>query len=604
MATLYQQDTYFKYTDGGAFTLDGIDYTGFFHIDMDGNAYTGKINNSDSEKLTPKPTFLADIYLNRLEFNNSYKNTEKLETIYTNPLDILNKSDLDRLTDGIDRNNLVTFKSMIIDNYKVYNFDPNDNHFYANKDNRMESFPLSTGLTYLETLSAPAEFDFIDDVVVGTMVLDSDKNFKYICATDTAQYVISGGFIPDTPLAIISQKPLEDPENNYRDKIFGIYYDSVDERISIIDKEFINVYDSRNFMDCNQLFLVDKIRIEIKGLEIDSGVYIWNLTKDGWKDTDAFWTDGGYVTTNARLDLIKFGRNLRTTVSVDNKFLVLYSKYSSDIIQTINLQKFEVGTIKALDVRTVDDLIILLHQREDGFYVLIVDPEDPDKTTNLKIESLKNNMPTYTLKFSDLDSDIFYLYNKNEYQTRHISNPTYPTGRLETGNLLYFEPYRWSEAFERHDVIPRRWDSTRTERNEYTNITASEVVVNDTMYLLLHNVGRLYAIYQPVIERYNNNVNVNINKEFTGVKCSESSIGPFLNSAFSNLINDTLNLYSKSYAVYNIGEFEVDSEPLPEFEFGDGDLYVNGNETINALTIQRILLSIDGVQSNLLQKTK
>jgi hypothetical protein len=486
---------------------------------------------------------------------------------------------------------------MLIDNYKIYNFNPTVNHFYAGKNGLMVSYPTYSGVEFIDP-TPPEEFDFLDNIEVGTLIMDSDKNFKYICADDLNNYVLSGSFVRDIPLAILSVTPLEDSDLNYKDKTFGVYHDPDEGKIIFVNKEFINIYDSDNFMACGKLFLTDRIRIQ--DVTIRTGINKWNLVDLDWDDADVLWNDGGYITTTSRLDLIKFGKNIRTSLSKDELSLVIHNKYSQDKIRVINLAQYGVGAIKDLDVRTVDDLIIILNKKDDGFYVMIVDISDISKTVNLKIESIKDIDSPYGIRFSELDSDLFYTFNKKEYQTRHISNPTYPTGRLETSNLLYYDPYKWNNAFELHTDLYVQWGFGITEENEYNNLTVTERIVNDSMYLLLHNKGRIYAMYQPLTSRYNNNVDINIPKQFTGVNCSESSIGPYINSSLANLINDTLNLYSKAYAVYNIKEFEIESEPLKEFDFGVNDLYINGNEAINAIAMQRILSTIEDVQLNLI----
>jgi hypothetical protein len=54
--------SYFKYTNGDAFTLNDVDYSGFFTI-VDSVAYTGKVKDSNSELLTPKQNFISNFFL-------------------------------------------------------------------------------------------------------------------------------------------------------------------------------------------------------------------------------------------------------------------------------------------------------------------------------------------------------------------------------------------------------------------------------------------------------------------------------------------------------------------------------------------------------------
>ena len=63
---------YFKYTGGEAFTLSGDAYYGFVNI-RDGIAYPGKSFSSSSKVLSANGTFLANCFLNELEFDRTAK---------------------------------------------------------------------------------------------------------------------------------------------------------------------------------------------------------------------------------------------------------------------------------------------------------------------------------------------------------------------------------------------------------------------------------------------------------------------------------------------------------------------------------------------------
>ena len=51
--------SYFKYTAGEAFTLDGENYAGYFNVENK-KAYTGKTRTASSQPLSAKNTFLAN----------------------------------------------------------------------------------------------------------------------------------------------------------------------------------------------------------------------------------------------------------------------------------------------------------------------------------------------------------------------------------------------------------------------------------------------------------------------------------------------------------------------------------------------------------------
>jgi hypothetical protein len=120
------------------------------------------------------------------------------------------------------------------------------------------------------------------------------------------------------------------------------------------------------------------------------------------------------------------------------------------------------------------------------------------------------------------------------------------------------------------------------------------------MYMLLHNVGRLYVMKQPISNRFMSSIPLNIEKFYSGISCSESSIGLYFNTSISNLIKDTLNLFNQSSGTFSIYEKKTIVKQLNDFILKTDNLYINGNETINVLTLQRIFILLTEIQSKLL----
>ena len=88
--------SYFKYTSNNAFTLNGVDYAGFFNVE-DGVAYTERKKGTTSEQLVPKNTFIADFYLNKMEFDNQFDSIAEVSNVTANAFSILNKVEMERL---------------------------------------------------------------------------------------------------------------------------------------------------------------------------------------------------------------------------------------------------------------------------------------------------------------------------------------------------------------------------------------------------------------------------------------------------------------------------------------------------------------------------
>jgi hypothetical protein len=592
--------TYFKYTSGDSFTHNNLDYYGFFHIDSNGDAYTGKTTTDASKLLTPKQTFISEIFRNKIELNTTFKNIEPLKYYYSTHLNLLNISELDRLTSNINYNNLITFKGLVIDNPYIYNFNRITNHFYALTANSdLLSFPIQNDYSPIlnEPFSTNIKWRFLDNIKTGFFVVDDDKNFKYVCSGGAKNYILSGGFLPGSSLGVIFERDLIPRNTDEIDYTYSIYNDQPGNKIAFVNSEYILIYDSSNFLDCGELLLVDKIKIENNTVE--KGHLIWNKTRRLWTDKNMSWNKHYYIITSFSIETIRLGKNIRTAINNKN-ILSLYNKYSSGLLSQIDLNSHNVGEVLSIDIRDIDDLIIILHKQNSEIYVCIINVFDLDNIKNFKIESIQPDSTNYRVSFSTIDSDIIYTTNTHEHQTRHISNPTYPSGRLENGNLLYYDRYIWNTTFEKYTKIPLKWNSTRQLSNYYNNLNTYEVVKNNNRYLLHHNVGRLYMIYQPLSNRYDSNIDIGTPKYFSEPKCSESSIGLYINTTLYNLVYDCLVLYNKSYGKFNISEYGVTKSPIGELEFNSPTFYIHGNETFNNSTLQRIQTNIIETQEKII----
>ena len=67
---------YFKYTNGGSFTLSGSSYIGLFNV-LSGVAYSGKSHTSSSSVLSSTDTFLSNCFLRRFEFDRTTTPVDK-----------------------------------------------------------------------------------------------------------------------------------------------------------------------------------------------------------------------------------------------------------------------------------------------------------------------------------------------------------------------------------------------------------------------------------------------------------------------------------------------------------------------------------------------
>lgn len=582
--------TYFKHTAGESFTLYGTDYVGYFHV-IDGLAYTEKSPSNTSELLTSKNTFLSEIYLNNIELDTNYKNVQDITASYSNSFDLLDYYGVNSLLESIDRNNLLCYKSLILSNPLVYNYDSPTDHFYGITNGDPDTIPPIGEYSVVESFDDSTKWGFLNDIKLGSLFVDSYENFKYICSDGYTTYILTGDFTGSESLTLISETP-NTPEYN---QTHQIYQDDDNKTMVFVKNDFIEVYDTSNYATCDQLILIDRIPL----IPTDTKTYIWNLVNTKWGEFEDTYNE--YFSTNNQNNpkFIKFGNNLRT--GIYNNLLYLSNKYSDDIYSSIDLSNLGIGIIQDINIRNVDDVVVIVHIIDGEPYVIFIDPSDTSSSVNTKMYNID---PTnIKVSFSNNDSNVFRIYNNNTYQTRYISNPAYPSGRLETSNLDYPDKYMWNTATETYNFIPLKWNSGDDASNHYNTLLATTVSTNDKMYMLLHNVSRIYAMSQNIEDRHINSIPLDLDRYTNDTTCSESSLGLYLNVNIANSLKDTLNILNKARNSYDIREFELFTQELESIESKYTNFRIHSNETFNVISLQRILSTIYNIQNNILSKS-
>lgn len=616
----------FRYTGGEGFTLDNLDYAGFYNV-VDGKAYTGKIKTNDSEELIPKNNFLSDLLLSGEDLDAGYGNITQPTSYFSNSFDVFNKQELDKILNIIDRNNLLIFKSLILRHPHFYQVADNNCHFYglSSTDSDIRNDDLLHGktiYTHIDPFSLDAQWKFVDDIRVGTFLVDSSDNFKYICSTGTVNYTLNGNFSNIKELEVGSVRAFP-----FTEHLHEIYNDEISNRISYVNNDFINIYDSTNYADCDELILVDQVELQ----KTSTVSYIFGITRETFGAVPVTFKTR-YVTTNHNNPkFIKFGNKLRTGLSPSRKILNLFDKYSIELSQTLKLENYGIGRVLSLDIRSEDDHILILHTKKNLYYVTLIDPSNLKtiKTTQIEgfdfvvVPPTHPNFPTFnpdlyytsnivdmfktgdvpTIKFSQLDSNLFYTYHQKQFQTRYLSAPTYLTASLEKSDLKYLDIYYFGQTLEKFNATTIKWNSNKMTSNSYNNLLFNEYIANGKMYSLLHNVGRLYSLKQPFFDSLLTPFPLDTQKYFDGVKCSESSFGLYFNNSISNLVKDTLNLYNQSAHTFTIYKDRIEPKLLEDISFEIENLYLNGNEAINIISVQRILLLLTEIQSRLISKS-
>lgn len=553
--TFTRPPTYYKYTTGEAFTLDRENYVGPFHIE-NGIAYAGIREEPDRQILESKNTLLNDIFIKKYEFDNLFDNPVKLEKNYSNLFDILNKESLDTLLGKIHNNNLLVYKSMLGYNPNVFTFS-NNFHFYGlsstNADTRNDDTPSGKKVyTHIDPFSFDSNLFFLDDPVISSNIfIKTDESFEYGITTENGKFSIFGSFVDTSPLThqpTVEWSPSQIHLNINENKIYAI------------EGNEIRIYDYKSYVSCGTRNLVDIITLD-------------------------------------NVNLIRFGDRYR--VEVGSNEIRLVDKEGKDVMKTYDFSELGIDDLIDIEIRDVDDYIIALHRKNGSVYLTQI--YDGEFSTN-EINDVGG--VEAKIKFSYIDSNLFYLTTSEDLQSRLLSYPKYPAGKINESSLLYLRDYIYSTTFERFGKIQIKWNSNSLKSNYLNPLNIEIGSRNHDLYVLLHNIGRLYVSKQNSRDIYDQNIPMDLEKNFSTFKCSESSLGLQLNVEIYKLVDDLLKIYTLSNKKIEYGGSDDRIENIiKNLEIDMVNLHLNVNETINVISIQRILDNILEIQSELISQS-
>lgn len=582
--------SYFKYTSDSAFTLNGIDYAGFFNVE-EGVAYTERKKSATSEILVPKNTFISDFYLNKMEFDNQFNSITEASDITANVFDVLNKVEMERLLSIINQNNLIVFKSLIVNNPQIINFTENDSHYYGLSstivDMRNDDLMLGKkNISHIDPFRYEIEWAFLEKIKYGALFVKSDQTFKYLCSTGFELYTLKGSFTDEGYIEYSVQ------ELEFSEEVYGIDYDEFENKITIVVNGDLKVYDAINYIECDTLILVDSIKLG----DVDSEILTWG-TQKAYKNLIGKWGRRFYNLTEYSTEFIRFGNNYRTSIEGDN--LTLRNKYSTDKIVDFNLESLGINQLLDVNIRVIDDCILILHKKSKKFHATFFDPLDIENSLSDQEIFEFNDSDNYRISFSTYDSNVFYLNSTKQSHTRMISNPTYPVGQMRENNLKYVKKETFKNYLQKFGDGVLKWNTETMDSNFFTNYMFDSITKSDKNYMFLLNSGRIYPIRQNILNSYLSSVSLDLVKTYDGIRCSDTSFGLFLNKTISYILKDILTLYTKATNSYSIGKNDVFLNKIQEITYDTNNLYMNGNETINVLMLQRILTLLTDLQKQL-----
>jgi len=589
---------YFKYDNGNAFTLNGSDYSGYFHV-LSGIAYSEKRPNNKSVQLTPKSTFLTELFLKESVFDGNF---EALTVFTPNAFDILDETNLGYLFDNINANNLKIYKTHVYLNPEFIKYDYKNSHFYTLSSTELDirtpdDIPTGkTTYTHSDPFSGNPTWAFLDSIENGFFIIGENEDFVYYCMDDTTTYSIGGSFINNDPIQILTQSPNQN--------VLRIDGDYTRNELYYYSTDAISIYDFSKFSVCGSLTLKDAISTTI---------------------------------TEETKNLFKMGGDKRTEVRDD--IIYIKNRYSNEIYQTVTFADLGITSIKALDIRNADDAIVLIGTDGTSDYFIFFDVENV--TSSLQKTQIGTIKTVDNLMFSTEDSDVVLITHtidtEKRIETRIISNPNVRIGVSGDVSYFYLRDYLWKNTYDKWNTIQIKNNSNAMRSNRFNNLTFNTVQQNGYSYSLVHNIGRLYAA-KGRHDMYTATIDLDLSKKYKKFNCTGNSIGISFNIAILNLIKDLLSIYAKASQIkdfksiqdakiddyiWNITNLPIDKNellwttrdsktitkstdslfqnvPIENIVFELENMLLNGNETMNIVSIQRVFLAMVAIQSKIL----
>ena len=107
-------------------------------------------------------------------------------------------------------------------------------------------------------------------------------------------------------------------------------------------------------------------------------------------------------------------------------------------------------------------------------------------------------------------------------------------------------------------------------------------------------------IKQNMNDRFENAIPLNLEKYFNGLKYSETSIGLYLNTLLMDLLKDIINMHNKAKNSFDYTESGVVRKSIENISENLDNLFIQNNETINIMVLNRIFQNITKIQNKLI----
>lgn len=577
--------SYFKYTDGNAFTLNGEDYRGMLNV-VDGTAFTGSIKDSSSRILSSKGTFYSGFFLNQQNYiDPPYTSLyNEISAINVYPRSILTINTLSEILETLNTNNIKIFKAGIRYNPTYFNLS------YRDQTTLPATYCLSSSTSTLQSQRLPlhnidlrnAGNNNLNALLnnyqnFGSLFVALSNNFKYY----NNNFVISGTVNSLSSLSINTGLNSVDFTHQFLsyDRYNNLVYQNNGATYTIYSYD----YDSPN----NTMFIVDKIDMTAQS-----------------------------TTTNNNNSV--YGRNYRSIIALSQGIfhIEIYSLRDSVLQKSVSPDMLNLTSISKIAQRFEDDILVVLGVRGDELILqsyditnLLITGEKISEISLLTYDSLGvESIPT-VIELSNFDSDVvmFKYLNSDSYltslQLRSLTTSKTPLVVYSVDNLSItniqinsiFEQI--TKNIELCDEIAMGDDSLL---DNISSILDIKFYPTDSLNIILISDKFIRTDNFSMLE---NIPPLSLKQNYVGYSTGDNSIGLTINSLFKSIIQDTVSLYyyftekftprlSNSNGALTIGI----NTPTFLNDLLIDDFYVYGNESMNVSVLNRVLKKIYDVQ--------
>lgn len=561
--------SYFKYTNGEAFTLDGVDYRGMVNVKGD-TAYTRAMYGTDSKLLSSKESFMAASILNRSNFDyTSESNLSKtLSSIEVYPRSILNINTITGILDTLNKNNIALYSAGVCYDQNYFNL------LFKTLDTLPTTYCLSAYGSMFNNVPIPLykiPFDVSGLVLYGVDSPVNARNSLFVASSGSFKYYNNGGLatgslttstVPTFSTGLQSTQDFAHKYLNY-DMYNSVIYQTNSSNFSI----FTYNYKSAS----NVIALEDKI------------------------DSSSMGITTGQLNSS-------YGKNYRTVIamSLGAYTLEVYKVRSSKLLRSFNPGDLGLDNIILLSQRFEDDILLIYGTKNDAYVLVVCDiPTLVNSGQILSINNI-NGIVANLIELSPFDSDIAIFKTfagdgtLSSLEFRSITHPLEPITTYESGTLV---PIRVNDIIEQINVNVNAC-------NDYVlgSVVASKV--NDIAFNVSETVNSV-IIYNDSIVTNTNNIfapiqPLTLHQNYSTSVISDSSIGLTINNALKTIIQDTLSIYYH-YTKRKQFSNSVSTGNVPTMlkDVTTDNLAIYGNEGINVSVLNRVIKKVLQLQQYL-----